>query len=79
MALSCDCQAYVDVFTFNRWKAQGLAVQKGQKCTRTPLIKNVPVDDEDTGKTEFRQVMTTSALFCRHQVAPIETKGKVAA
>lgn len=28
--LKCRCQPYDDVFTFKRWLAQGLAVQKGQ-------------------------------------------------
>ena len=35
-ALACGCKAYEDIFTYNRWKAQGLQVQKGQKGVASP-------------------------------------------
>lgn len=30
----CGCEPYSDVFTFNRWKAQGFHVRKGEKATK---------------------------------------------
>lgn len=74
--LGCDCQAYLDVFTFRRWLAQGLAVQKGQKSIKAPPVKVVTSEDDD-GETQTRRIKTVSILFCRHQVAPV--KAEVAA
>ena len=71
-ALNCSCEAYRDIFTYNRWKAQGFQVQKGQKAIRLPLVRTVDREDPETGKTETRRVLGRSAVFCRCQVKPIE-------
>lgn len=63
-----DCEAYKDIFTFKRWKAQGYFVRKGEKGTRiTTWIATTKTDDEGnevvTGKRP-----RTAVVFCRHQV-----------
>ena len=65
MALPCGCVPYQDVFTYNRWLAQAMQVQKGQRAIRLPLIKIIANDDG----TE-KKYLGKSAVFCRHQVAP---------
>ena len=37
--LACGCKAYVDVFTYNRWRAQGFQVQRGQKAILLPHVR----------------------------------------
>ena len=32
--VDCQCEPYVDTLTFNRWKATGFSVQKGEKALR---------------------------------------------
>lgn len=32
----CSCEPYADVFTFNRWRAQGRTVRKGEQRTPSP-------------------------------------------
>ena len=73
-ALNCGCEAYRDVFTYNRWKAQGFQVQRGQKAIRLPLVRVVDREDPKTGKTETRRILGRSAVFCRCQVKPIERR-----
>ena len=75
-ALSCGCEPYRDVFTYNRWKAQGYQVQRGEKAIRLPLIKTVTKKDAETGKEETRRVTSRSAVFCRCQVRPSEGGAK---
>lgn len=65
----CSCQAYVDWFTYNRWKAQGQQVQKGEKGTK--LTKYVPVHkvNKETGEKEQVGIRPKGySVFCRHQV-----------
>lgn len=69
-SLACGCQAYKDVFTYNRWKAQGFQVQRGQKAVKLPVIKDVEREDGDTGETRQVRILGTGAVFCRHQVQP---------
>ena len=64
--LECGCQPYQDVFTYNRWKAQGQQVQRGQKAIKLPVI--VVKKDEET--EEVKRLFRTSNVFCRHQVKP---------
>ena len=74
-ALACGCKAYEDIFTYNRWKAQGLQVQKGQKAVKLPLVRSI--EHKETGEITHRRQLTSSAVFCRHQVSPTgETKEK---
>lgn len=75
-ALPCGCEPYQDVFTFNRWLAQGLAVQKGQHAVKLAVLKEVDEVDDDgpTGRTI--RVRAGAAVFCRHQVAPVAPLGE---
>lgn len=76
----CGCEPYEDVFTFNRWLAQGFAVQKGQKATKiTVWVDARPTDrdgdgDDSPSDTRPAKRPITSNVFCRHQVAEV-TKG----
>ena len=70
MALECDCQPYVNVFTYNRWKAQGFQVQRGEKSIRLPIIYSRTVEDRDTGEKRTEKRRGLSAVFCRCQVKP---------
>jgi hypothetical protein len=64
----CDgsCEGYSDIFTFNRWRAQGLIVQKGQNGAKITVF--IPTDDED------RKIPRQITVFCRHQVGPLDEK-----
>lgn len=63
--LGCECEPYQDVFTFNRWKAQGFYVRKGEKAKK--LVTWVPVTPKDENEESYL-VPRTLAVFCRHQV-----------
>ncbi len=52
MNLECGCEPYVEVFTYNRWKAQGFQVQKGMKSIK------IPVYGTSTGENEGGEVVT---------------------
>ena len=76
-ALSCSCQPRQDVFTFNRWIAQGFAVQRGQHAAvKVPVKKVIRSQDLITGEDRIKAFLTSSALFCRCQVAPIAGKAQ---
>jgi hypothetical protein len=62
----CECEAYIDWFTYKRWKAQGFQVQKGEKGF--PLKTFIPVLDEEGNV--IRKRPWTSHLFCKCQVKP---------
>ena len=64
----CGCEPYRDVFTYNRWKAQGFQVQKGEKSIRLPHVRIVTVKDQQTGEEVQRRSLRSSAVFCRCQV-----------
>lgn len=79
---SCEngCVAYEDIFTYNRWIALGMQVQKGEKSTRIEVPIFRIVVDEVTGKE--RKVKTGSRMvpvFCRCQVKKIAKSAKRAA
>ena len=58
------CQAYQDIFTYRRWRAQGYAVRKGQKGTAvTTWVTTKGRRDEEPTRRPKRAV-----VFCRHQV-----------
>ncbi len=63
--LSCGCEPYKDVFTYNRWRAQGYQVMRGQKAVKLPII----IEKEEDGEVKKR--FWTAAVFCRHQVKAI--------
>lgn len=69
----CDCHAYEDWFTYNRWQAQGLQVQRGEHGTKIPVIVHVQ-QETDSGQVQERSFARTVTVFCRHQVKPIETQ-----
>lgn len=72
MTLKCDCQPYVDTFTYNRWRAQGFQVKKGEHGIALPI--RIPYEKEDA-ETHEKKIVTrpgTSYVFCRHQVSPIQ-------
>jgi len=68
--LACGCEPYVDVFTYQRWLAQGMQVQRGQKSVRIPVMVRGEKTDEATGEKVAYRMRRTSAVFCRCQVAP---------
>lgn len=74
MSRPCGCEPYKDVFTFKRWIAQGFCVKKGEKAIRLAMVKEVE-DKENSEKV--RRVLGSSAVFCRHQVAPLGEPRKV--
>lgn len=70
-ARTCTCEAYKDIFTYNRWKAQGMQVQKGEKATTITTYSPITKEDKITGeKITFRKPRK-SFVFCRCQVKPI--------
>lgn len=59
----CDCEAYVTIFTFRRWRAQGRIVSKGQHGVRlTTWIERL--DDDGNPNGRFPRTVT---VFCRCQ------------
>lgn len=68
--LKCNCSPYIDVFTFNRWKAQSMSVSKGEHGIRLPLIHEVREQDQDGNEVIVRKVLGHSYVFCRCQVHP---------
>ena len=69
--LNCGCQPYEDVFTYQRWKAQGYQVQRGEKAIKIPVIKTIPPKDTDDPNAKPRSFKGSSSVFCRCQVKPI--------
>ena len=65
----CDCRAYQDIFTYGRWKAQGLQVQRGQSACKILTYQPIIVTDDAGDKKVVGTRPRTSAVFCRHQVA----------
>ena len=64
----CGCEPYEDVFTFNRWKAQGYYVKRGEHGIKIPVIvKTKDSQKPDKDKTLFRNL----TVFCRCQVAKL--------
>ncbi len=64
----CGCKPYVDVFTYQRWRAQGFQVQKGEKSIRIPTITRIEKTNKETGEIERFGRRHISFVFCRHQV-----------
>lgn len=72
--LACNCNPYADVFTFNRWKAQNMCVNKGEHGIRLPLIREVTEQNENGDKVKVKRVLGHSYVFCRCQVHPFGNK-----
>ncbi len=64
----CGCEPYKDVFTFNRWKAQGYFVRRGEHGIHLALVKAIDRENPETGEMETRRLLGSSVVFCRHQV-----------
>lgn len=61
-----SCEAYRDIFTRRRWRAQGYRVRKGEQGTViTTWITTPPADDD--GEKPVRRPKRVF-VFCRHQV-----------
>jgi hypothetical protein len=79
----CPCEPYEGVYTFERWKALGFFVRKGEKSLRVASYVAVdskkkegdsaPVSSDDSGSDKWLKPHTLY-LFCRCQVDPIEVK-----
>lgn len=72
--MECGCEAYVDVFTFNRWIAQGKVVRKGEKAIRIPVFVNASKRDDKTNEVKTFKVQKMVNVFCRHQVTDLPKK-----
>lgn len=72
-SLQCGCNPYQDVFTYNRWLAQGCQVMRGEHGIHLPVIieKEQTTDD---GQIEKRKIHTGAVVFCRHQVKAINSQ-----
>ena len=66
----CACQPYRDVYTFNRWRAQGYGVKKGEKAIRLPTVRHDLKENPDTETYEMIRHFSWGFVFCRHQVQP---------
>lgn len=67
----CGCKPYEDIFTFNRWKAQGWFVRKGEKGVRLDVFAKVKEVDA-AGVEREKKYPRATTVFCRCQV---EKKG----
>ena len=72
-ALECGCKPYEDVFTYNRWRAQGWQVKKGEHGIKLGVMKTIERENE-AHETERFRVRGHAAVFCRHQVKQQEAK-----
>lgn len=58
-----------EVHTFQRWKAKGFMVKKGEKAVfKTTIWKAVPKKDEEN---EVKMFMKSAAFFTASQVQPL--------
>ena len=71
----CQCKPYQDWYTYKRWRAQGMQVQKGEKGTKLGTFIPTYTTDSDTGeKVKTGTRPWTSHVFCRCQVKPVEKR-----
>ena len=68
--MNCNCKAYVDIFTFQRWKAQGKRVPKGAIKVTIMLPKTVKTLAETPDTPTF--MPKTLNVWCRCQVTTYE-------
>jgi hypothetical protein len=62
-----SCEAYRDIFTRRRWRAQGFSVREGERGTGiTTWIMKPSREDEGDEKPVRRPRRVL--VFCRHQV-----------
>jgi hypothetical protein len=65
----CDCQPYASWYTYKRWLAQGMQVQRGERGTKIAVV----LEDARADGTLDKRVHA-AYVFCACQVAPIEAK-----
>jgi antirestriction protein ArdC len=65
-AKGCTCEPYIDWFTYKRWLAQGMQVQRGEKGTK--LTTWISYEKEVDGKVVTKSRPRTTSVFCRCQV-----------
>jgi hypothetical protein len=63
----CQCEAYVDWFTYKLWKDQGYQVQRGEKSVKLTVYKKYEYETDD-GKIKTGSRPWNSSVFCRCQV-----------
>ena len=68
--MNCTCKAYVDIFTFQRWKAQGKRVPKGAIKVTIMLPKIVNTLAETPETPTF--IPKTLNVWCRCQITAYE-------
>ncbi len=62
----CFCEPYQDWFTYRRWQALGMQVQKGEKATRITTF--IPYTKDVDGQEVTRTRPKVACVFCRCQV-----------
>jgi len=62
----CSCQPYADWYTYRRWGAQGMQVQKGEHGVKLQTWITVQGDDDKTTRSYPKR----TTVFCRCQVKP---------
>lgn len=74
----CNCQPYIDWFTFNRWIAQGKCVKKGEKGIRLVAYQKRTVEDKQKADGSKKEILTPARVyvFCRCQIKDIENTSK---
>lgn len=65
-----ECSAYQDIYTYNRWQAQGYQVRKGQHGAKITTMIETMKKDQD-GKEEIDKRPWNTTVFCRCQVDKI--------
>ena len=71
--IPCECEPYRDVFTFNRWKALGCHVRKGEHGIRIDIYTERTIEDKETGEEKKVKARAKAVCFCRCQVDGNET------
>jgi hypothetical protein len=61
-----QCEPYVNVLTFQQWKARGYHVKKGEQSIRIPIMKEIEQGDGE--KKEKTLVRKMAFLFALPQV-----------
>ena len=67
MERKCECQPYIDIFTYNRWAAMGYHVRKGEHGTKLTTFASKEYQDKE-GNTQYKKLKCGASVFCRCQV-----------
>jgi hypothetical protein len=67
--LTCECEPYIDVLTFGRWRGLGMRPAKGSKAHRVMTwAVSAYTTDEDPERVRHSRSLRKAILFCRCQV-----------